>query len=74
MTTDDSTERIYLPGERGDAILEQRMREGIPLPQGTWSKLLAVAKELGVDAYLGKPYQEDELLRNLRELLALHTA
>jgi chemosensory pili system protein ChpA (sensor histidine kinase/response regulator) len=32
------------------------------------------AKELGVDAYLGKPYQEDELLRNLRELLTLHTA
>nr|MDQ6923845.1 Hpt domain-containing protein [Pseudomonadota bacterium] len=32
------------------------------------------AKELGVDAYLGKPYQEEELLRNLRELLALHTA
>ena len=29
------------------------------------------AKELGVDAYLGKPYQEEELLRNLRELLAL---
>jgi chemosensory pili system protein ChpA (sensor histidine kinase/response regulator) len=32
------------------------------------------AKELGVDVYLGKPYQEDELLRNLREVLALHTA
>jgi chemosensory pili system protein ChpA (sensor histidine kinase/response regulator) len=29
------------------------------------------AKELGVDLYLGKPYQEDELLRNLREMLAL---
>jgi chemosensory pili system protein ChpA (sensor histidine kinase/response regulator) len=32
------------------------------------------AKELGVDVYLGKPYQEDELLRNLRELLAVHAA
>ena len=32
------------------------------------------AKELGVDAYLGKPYQEDELLRNLRALLETHTA
>jgi ureidoglycolate dehydrogenase (NAD+) len=50
LPTDDSIERIYLPGERGDAILEQRMRDGIPLPQGTWSKLLAVAKELGVKA------------------------
>ncbi|MCC7327754.1 MAG: Hpt domain-containing protein [Burkholderiales bacterium] len=26
------------------------------------------AAELGVDMYLGKPYQEDELLRNLREM------
>jgi chemosensory pili system protein ChpA (sensor histidine kinase/response regulator) len=30
------------------------------------------AAELGVDVYLGKPYQEDELLRHLRELLAVH--
>ena len=28
------------------------------------------ARELGVDAYLGKPYQEEELLRNIRERLA----
>ena len=31
----------------------------------------ARATELGVDLYLGKPYQEDELLRHLREMLAL---
>jgi chemosensory pili system protein ChpA (sensor histidine kinase/response regulator) len=29
------------------------------------------AQELGVDLYLGKPFQEDELLRHLREMLAL---
>jgi chemosensory pili system protein ChpA (sensor histidine kinase/response regulator) len=29
------------------------------------------AKELGVDLYLGKPYQEEELLRVLREMLEL---
>jgi chemosensory pili system protein ChpA (sensor histidine kinase/response regulator) len=29
------------------------------------------ARELGVDLYLGKPYQEEELLKNLREMLAL---
>ncbi len=29
------------------------------------------AKELGVDLYLGKPYQEEELIRNLREMLVL---
>ena len=27
------------------------------------------AAELGVDRFMGKPYQEDELLRNLRELI-----
>jgi chemosensory pili system protein ChpA (sensor histidine kinase/response regulator) len=33
------------------------------------------AQELGVDVYLGKPYQEEELLRNIRDMLvapALH--
>jgi len=29
------------------------------------------AKELGVELYLGKPFQEDELLMHLREMLAL---
>ena len=31
------------------------------------------AAELGVDVYLGKPYQEDELLRHLRDMLSLPT-
>jgi ureidoglycolate dehydrogenase (NAD+) len=48
LPRDDSVDRIYLPGERGDAILETRMRDGIPLPQGTWSRLVAAAKQLGV--------------------------
>ncbi len=30
-----------------------------------------LARELGVDLYLGKPFQEEDLLRNLREMLAL---
>jgi chemosensory pili system protein ChpA (sensor histidine kinase/response regulator) len=30
-----------------------------------------LAKELGVELYLGKPFQEDELLAHLREMLAL---
>jgi chemosensory pili system protein ChpA (sensor histidine kinase/response regulator) len=29
------------------------------------------AAELGVDLYLGKPYQEDELLRHLRDMLSM---
>ena len=32
------------------------------------------AAELGVDLYLGKPYQEEELLRSLRELLEVHAS
>ena len=31
------------------------------------------AAELGIDLYLGKPYQEDELLRTLREMLSIPT-
>ena len=30
-----------------------------------------LARDLGVELYLGKPFQEDELLTNLREMLAL---
>jgi ureidoglycolate dehydrogenase (NAD+) len=48
LPPDARVERIYLPGERGDAVLRERMRTGIPLPQGTWSRLLACAKALGV--------------------------
>jgi chemosensory pili system protein ChpA (sensor histidine kinase/response regulator) len=29
------------------------------------------AAELGVDLYLGKPYQEEDLLRNLRDMLSI---
>ncbi len=32
------------------------------------------ALEIGVERYLGKPYQEAELLRNVQELLELHRA
>jgi ureidoglycolate dehydrogenase (NAD+) len=48
LPREEGVEQIYLPGERGDAELEQRSRDGIPLPQGTWSRLLAAAKDLGV--------------------------
>ena len=32
------------------------------------------ARELGVERYLGKPYQEDELMKSLREMLSMHSA
>jgi chemosensory pili system protein ChpA (sensor histidine kinase/response regulator) len=37
----------------------------------TADKHRARAAELGVDLYLGKPFQEEELLRNLREMLGV---
>ncbi len=48
LPPDERVDRLYLPGERGDEILHARMREGIPLPLGTWSRLLACARKLGV--------------------------
>jgi ureidoglycolate dehydrogenase (NAD+) len=43
-------ERIFLPGERGDSVREERERAGIPIPYGTWARLLAVADKLCVQA------------------------
>jgi len=47
---------------------------GIPfvfIAPRTAEKHRNLAKELGVELYLGKPFQEDELLAHLREMLAL---
>jgi ureidoglycolate dehydrogenase (NAD+) len=40
--------RIFLPGERGASVLQERERAGIPLPRGTWRRLLACAEALRV--------------------------
>ena len=37
----------------------------------TADKHRSKAAELGVDLYLGKPYQEEDLLRHLRGMLGL---
>ena len=39
---------VYLPGERGFEAMERRSRDGIPLVQGTRSRLLALASKLNV--------------------------
>ena len=39
---------VYLPGERGFDEMERRSRDGIPLVQGTRSRLRALASELNV--------------------------
>jgi hypothetical protein len=46
--TAPGTQRLLLPGERGDAARAEREHAGIPLPSGTWSGLAAVAAEPGV--------------------------
>jgi ureidoglycolate dehydrogenase (NAD+) len=43
-----SVDRIYLPGERGDAIRAEREAKGIPIPKGTWQRIAKVATALGV--------------------------
>jgi ureidoglycolate dehydrogenase (NAD+) len=44
----EGVERILLPGERGDRIHRERDIAGIPIPHGTWSRLLAAAASVGV--------------------------
>jgi ureidoglycolate dehydrogenase (NAD+) len=39
---------VLLPGERGDATMGRRLREGIPLPPGTWKRLADAASALSV--------------------------
>ena len=41
-------DEIYAPGERGDAVLAERMKNGIPLPPGTGDRLKAEADTLGI--------------------------
>jgi len=49
----DGVERIYLPGERGDAVLAEREAHGIPLPAKIVADLNKLAAELGVDRLTG---------------------
>ena len=44
----DGFEEILVPGELEDRVYEERLRNGIPLPEGTVSNLRKVAGRLGV--------------------------
>ncbi len=37
-----------MPGERGDRVMAQRLREGIPIPEGIWKQLTGEAQKRGV--------------------------
>ena len=43
-----SVDEILVPGERGDRVLIERTRDGIPLPDGTLNRLAEVADRFGV--------------------------
>jgi ureidoglycolate dehydrogenase (NAD+) len=40
--------RILLPGERGNAVMAEREKSGIPIPKGTWDRIVKAAEPLGV--------------------------
>lgn len=44
----EGVDGILLPGERGDSTRREREAEGIPIPKGTWSRLVAAAESVGV--------------------------
>ena len=44
----DGVDEIFMPGERGDAIFEQRLKDGIPVPAATWSKIGEIADRFDV--------------------------
>jgi uncharacterized oxidoreductase len=44
----DGVSEITLPGDPECRMLARRQREGIPIPDGTWSQIAKVAQELGV--------------------------
>jgi ureidoglycolate dehydrogenase (NAD+) len=44
----EGTERLLLPGDRGEAEAERRRRDGIPLPPGTVKALAAAAAAAGL--------------------------
>jgi len=46
--TREDVDKITLPGQRGAACREERLRSGIPIPEGNWARLLDVARELDI--------------------------
>jgi ureidoglycolate dehydrogenase (NAD+) len=46
----DGFDEVFAPGERGDAVLAERKKNGIPVPEGQWRALVETAESLGVKA------------------------
>ena len=45
----EGVDQIFAPGERGDAILKERMVNGIPLSDGTLDRLHPISDECGIN-------------------------
>ncbi|HKY88193.1 MAG TPA: malate/lactate/ureidoglycolate dehydrogenase [Pseudorhodoplanes sp.] len=50
---------VLVPGEQEDRNRAERLKSGIPVPDDTWSSLLAVARDVGID---GARLQKIQLL------------
>ena len=48
VPTNAETEEILIPGEMEARTWAEREKNGIPIPEGTWQTLVAVAEEAGV--------------------------
>lgn len=44
----DGVSEILMPGQRGDRVMAQRRRDGIPIPEGIWKQLATEAQKRGV--------------------------
>jgi len=44
----EGVDRIFLPGERGYTVAAEREVTGIPIPRGTWDRIVAAAEKFGV--------------------------
>jgi ureidoglycolate dehydrogenase (NAD+) len=51
LPRDPAADEILVPGERGNRTLEQRRRDGIPIPHATADELKALADRLGVPMF-----------------------
>jgi chemosensory pili system protein ChpA (sensor histidine kinase/response regulator) len=70
---------IEMPRMDGFALARELRRDPrtqnlpiIMITSRTADKHRDYAMQLGVNTYLGKPYQEDELLQNIADFVAVH--
>lgn len=59
LPRDPAVPEILMPGERGQRTLEQRSREGIPVPRAVHRDLQALAERLGLAIFESRPLPEE---------------